>query len=219
MTRARGVCDPGGGVGSELVPGGAEHREVSSRSASRSGVAGWPPGCSAAAWKVRAASTSSDARCWRGPGWCMPPIVVAGSVSAHGAQCPKRTRVAPISKRESNGCEPDRCREGRARQRVPRLARQLGWLRPAGDLNSQVQTAGGSLAGNEHSLIASILSARSGPAVHCAGPGRLSALRRLIRASAGPLAPPLACSQPRGCGARSPWGAPCTQRIRILTGI
>jgi hypothetical protein len=54
--------------------------------------------------------------------------------------------------------------EGGARQRVPDLVRQLGWRRPAGGLTSQVQTAGGSLAGNEHSLMASILSARSGPA-------------------------------------------------------
>ena len=77
---------------------------------------------------------------------------------------PKRDQGGAHSEREGDGCEPDRCREGRARQRVPRLARQLGWLRPAGGLTSQVQTAGGSLAGNEHSLIASILSARSGPA-------------------------------------------------------
>ena len=136
---------------------------ASSRSASRSGVARWPPGCSAAAWKVRAASTSSDARCWRGPVVCMPPIVVAGSVSAHGAQCPKGTRVAPIP--NERAMVVSRTAVGKVgRQRVPRLGRQLGWLRRAGGPTSQVQTAGGSLAGNEHSLIASILSARSGPA-------------------------------------------------------
>jgi hypothetical protein len=85
---------------------------ASSRSASKAGVAGWPPGCSAAAWKVRAASTSSDARCWTGLGVCIPPSSLRGRCPPMGLNAQKGPGVAPIPNDREDGCEPDRCRGG-----------------------------------------------------------------------------------------------------------